>query len=81
MGVDHFWDHELVSEEIARKVLRGLKFDNETVSYTHLDVYKRQAPHRGQHSDRSICPEVWIPGPASDLAFDGHGRIGRSDFL
>lgn len=40
MGVDHFWDHELVSEEIARKVLRRLKFDNETVKQvTRLVCY------------------------------------------
>ena len=30
-GRDHFKGHALVSEEIARKVLRRLKFDNETV--------------------------------------------------
>ena len=30
-GRDHFKGHALVSEEIARKVMRRLKFDNETV--------------------------------------------------
>lgn len=40
MGVDHFKGHALVSEEIARKVLRRLKFDNETVrKVTRLVCY------------------------------------------
>lgn len=30
-GVDHFKGHALISEEIARTVLRRLKFDNETI--------------------------------------------------
>ena len=39
-GVDHFKGHALVSEEIARKVLRRLKFDNETVrKVTRLVCY------------------------------------------
>ena len=39
-GVDHFEGHALVSEEIARKVLRRLKFDNETVrQVTRLVCY------------------------------------------
>ncbi|MGC4018729.1 MAG: CCA tRNA nucleotidyltransferase [Muricomes sp.] len=39
-GVDHFKGHALVSEEIARKVLRRLKFDNETVKMvTRLVCY------------------------------------------
>ncbi|MDD2978600.1 MAG: CCA tRNA nucleotidyltransferase [Hespellia sp.] len=40
MGIDHFKAHALVSEEIARKVLRRLKFDNDTVKkVTHLVCY------------------------------------------
>ena len=39
-GVDHFKGHALVSEEIARKILRRLKFDNETVkTVTRLVCY------------------------------------------
>lgn len=39
-GVDHFKGHALVSEEIARKVLRRLKFDNDTVKkVTRLVCY------------------------------------------
>ena len=39
-GRDHFKGHALVSEEIARKVLRRLKFDNETVKkVTRLVCY------------------------------------------
>ena len=39
-GRDHFKGHALVSEEIARKVLRRLKFDNETVkTLTRLVCY------------------------------------------
>lgn len=39
-GTDHFKGHALVSEEIARKVLRRLKFDNETVKIvTRLVCY------------------------------------------
>lgn len=39
-GKDHFKGHALVSEEIARKVLRRLKFDNETVkTVTRLVCY------------------------------------------
>lgn len=39
-GIDHFKSHALVSEEIARKVLRRLKFDNETVKkVTRLVCY------------------------------------------
>ena len=39
-GRDHFKGHALVSEEIARKVLRRLKFDNETVkTVTRLVCY------------------------------------------
>ena len=39
-GVDHFKQHALVSEEIARRVLRRLKFDNETVrKVTRLVCY------------------------------------------
>ncbi|MBA4701600.1 MAG: CCA tRNA nucleotidyltransferase [Ruminococcus sp.] len=40
VGVDHFKGHALVSEEIARKVLRRLKFDNDTVKkVTRLVCY------------------------------------------
>lgn len=39
-GVDHFKEHALVSEEIARRVLRRLKFDNDTVrKVTRLVCY------------------------------------------
>lgn len=39
-GVDHFKGHALVSEEIARSVLRRLKFDNDTVKkVTRLVCY------------------------------------------
>jgi tRNA nucleotidyltransferase (CCA-adding enzyme) len=39
-GVDHFKGHALVSEEIARRVLRRLKFDNDTVKkVTRLVCY------------------------------------------
>ena len=39
-GRDHFKGHALVSEQIARKVLRRLKFDNETVkTVTRLVCY------------------------------------------
>ncbi len=39
-GVDHFKSHALVSEEIARKVMRRLKFDNDTVKkVTRLVCY------------------------------------------
>ncbi|HJA11833.1 MAG TPA: CCA tRNA nucleotidyltransferase [Candidatus Mediterraneibacter merdipullorum] len=39
-GRDHFKGHALVSEEIARKVLRRLKFDNDTVKkVTRLVCY------------------------------------------
>ena len=31
-GISHFYGHPAVSEEIAKKVLRRLKFDNETIS-------------------------------------------------
>lgn len=38
-GIDHFKDHSLVSEEIARRVLRRLKFDNDTVRKVTKLVY------------------------------------------
>lgn len=39
-GIDHFKGHALVSEEIARSVMRRLKFDNETVKkVTRLVCY------------------------------------------
>ena len=39
-GQDHFKGHALVSEEIARKILRRLKFDNDTVKMvTRLVCY------------------------------------------
>lgn len=39
-GIDHFKGHALVSEEIARRVMRRLKFDNETVKIvTRLVCY------------------------------------------
>lgn len=39
-GVDHFKGHAIVSEEIARSVLRRLKFDNDTVKkVTRLVCY------------------------------------------
>lgn len=39
-GIDHFKGHALVSEEIARKILRRLKFDNDTVKkVTRLVCY------------------------------------------
>ena len=39
-GQDHFKGHALVSEEIARKILRRLKFDNDTVkTVTRLVCY------------------------------------------
>lgn len=39
-GIDHFKGHAMVSEEIARSVMRRLKFDNETVKkVTRLVCY------------------------------------------
>jgi len=32
-GIDHFYGHPLRSEEMAREVLRRLKFDNDTIYY------------------------------------------------
>lgn len=31
-GIDHFYGHQKVSEEISRKILRRLRFDNDTIS-------------------------------------------------
>ncbi len=32
-GIDHFYGHAVKSEEITKKVLKRLKFDNETINY------------------------------------------------
>ena len=65
MGVDHFWDHELVSEEIARKVLRRLKFDNETVrQVTRLVCYHdyrvAATPKNVRHTINRIGVELFL---------------------
>lgn len=32
MGIDHFYGHQKASEEIARRILRRLRFDNDTIA-------------------------------------------------
>ena len=39
-GINHFWGHANLSEEITRKILRRLRFDNDTIYYvTKLVLY------------------------------------------
>ena len=59
-GVGHFYGHAAKSAELADAILMRLRFDTagrtritQPVSYTHLDVYKRQARSRARSSSRS----------------------------
>lgn len=43
-GIDHFYKHQIISEEITKQVLRRLKFDNDTIHKTsclvkYHDIY------------------------------------------
>ncbi len=43
-GTDHFREHQKVSEEIAQKVLRRLRFDNDTIHKVKTLVYWHECP-------------------------------------
>lgn len=43
-GTDHFRGHQKVSEEIAQKVLRRLRFDNDTIHKVKTLVYWHECP-------------------------------------
>ena len=44
-------------EEIAEMMIREVPPEQTlwTVSYTHLDVYKRQGEHTGEYKGKSVC--------------------------
>ena len=71
----------MVQEEIDRALLRGGITDpSETVSYTHLDVYKRQLPARdipaGCHVFYDILCSFCSPHPLVGIG-TGRGSSGR----
>ena len=72
-GRDHFKGHALVSEELARSVMRRLKFDNDTIKKvtklvcyhdyrieaTPQNVRRAMIPDRSGSCSRIISPCVW----------------------
>ena len=68
-GRDHFKGHALVSEEIARKVLRRLKFDNETVkTVTRLVCYHDYRMEATPKNVRRAMNRIGVELFPSDLA-------------
>ena len=65
--------HDVVGAKMTRKRMTALKYSQETVSYTHLDVYKRQPP---TSDDRARRRARWsgagLPRPLG--AESGHAR-------
>lgn len=79
-GVDHFYGHPAISEEIAGQVLRRLKFDNDTIyKVKKLVRYHDSRPSVGPEdmqqlrSGKRIVPEAFV----RCLIF----QIGRELFL
>ncbi|MFI3200913.1 MAG: CCA tRNA nucleotidyltransferase [Eubacteriales bacterium] len=64
-GIDHFYRHAIQSEIIAKKILKRLKFDNETIYYVTKLVR--------HHDDRMIPPNEYTVRRAVC-------RIGRDIF-
>ena len=44
MGIDHFYGHQKASEEIARRILRRLRFDNDTIAAVTKLVLCHECP-------------------------------------
>ena len=44
MGIDHFYGHQKASEEIARRILRRLRFDNDTIAAVTKLVLWHECP-------------------------------------
>ena len=58
-GIDHFYGHGDVSAEMAREILRRLKFDNETVrKVTHLIRFHDYRPDLTEKAVRRMMNRV-----------------------
>lgn len=58
-GIDHFHGHALKSEEYAKKILRGLKFDNDTLhKVTKLTYWHDHKIHPNPKSVRRALSEI-----------------------
>lgn len=75
-GIDHFHGHALISEQIARKVLRRLKFDNDTTDkvtrLVRLHDYKPELTARSiRRAIRKVGEDIfpaWIEVQRADIA-------------
>lgn len=75
-GTDHFHGHVEISEEMAVKILKRLKFDNDTI--TRVRIYIRYHDRQIETDERSVRRAVSKIGEAY---FDGVLALKRADCL
>ncbi len=72
---DRLWKGGLLGVRLARAVpFVKMPITYEPVSYTHLDVYKRQSSNNSRANPRSSSP-AWTPMPS--LGSSRTGRVSR----
>ncbi|TCK93277.1 tRNA nucleotidyltransferase (CCA-adding enzyme) [Natranaerovirga hydrolytica] len=59
-GIDHFYGHAEKSSEVAKKILRRLKFDNKTINYVTRLIYHHD--YRYKVNDKSVRKAVYKIG-------------------
>ena len=59
-----------ISRTPMREALIMLNIAHMAVSYTHLDVYKRQSMQRSNTIDRTSWSKVWAAHLLSGMVFD-----------
>lgn len=75
-GIDHFYKHQLDSEEIAGEVLHRLKFDNETIRQVKKLVYYHD--YHPTLTPAGVRRAVnWI----GEELFPGYLKVQRADIL
>lgn len=86
-GIDHFYGHALISEQIARAVLRRLKFDNDTTDkvtrLVKLHDYKPDlTPRSIRRSIRKVGEDIfiqWIAVQRADVAAQSDYQRGEKN--
>ena len=75
-GVDHFEGHPVRGKEMAREILRRLKFDNDTMK--RVQIFVRYHDERPELEERAIR---WAVSEIGTDAFPGLFELKRADTL
>ena len=82
-GVDHFYDHPVVGSDLARIVLRRLKFDNETVDKVVRLVLYHDYGIGGQIGEKSVrrfIAKLGIENFNDFITIREADRLAQSDY-